>query len=64
VCLHKEQYPNASQQNIANYFSLFCGVNPSLGAVLEIFLVKNKTVSIYHQPCINASIGGGQSLAL
>jgi hypothetical protein len=34
--VNTEQHLGASQQNIANYLSLY-GVNPPVGAVLEIF---------------------------
>jgi hypothetical protein len=35
-CTYNEQYHGASQQNIST-ISPICGVNPSDGAVLEIF---------------------------
>jgi hypothetical protein len=37
VVAFNEQYPGERQQNIANYFH---GVHPSVGTVLEIFLVR------------------------
>jgi hypothetical protein len=38
ICVYMEQHPSASQQNIANYFSILW-VNPWVSAVLEIFWV-------------------------
>jgi hypothetical protein len=41
VCAENEQYTGERQQNITSCF-LFCGLNPSVGIVLEIFQVKKK----------------------
>jgi hypothetical protein len=62
LCAYKEQYPSASQHNIATDFSLWWG-KPIIQRCVGDILIKKK-VSIYHHPCFNSSIGGGQSVVL
>jgi hypothetical protein len=49
----KKQYPDTSQQNIANI------VNPSVGSVLETFSVGRKKSFNLLSPPFNANICGG-----
>jgi hypothetical protein len=48
MCAHGEQRPGASQQNVANCFSLLLGKPISLRRVIDLSK-ETKTVSIYRQ---------------
>jgi hypothetical protein len=58
VCAYNEQYPGAIQQNIDNY-----GVNPSVGAVLEI-LRGGGSVQISATPALTPILMVGKCDAL